>query len=246
MPLREEFETSGQWLFRWRSYLPLVVLSLIPLAVLPLGPIHASPLAHNIWELACLGIGLSGLWIRALVIGYAAQGTSGRNVEQQEAKVLNVSGMYSVVRHPLYLGNYLMWLGPILVMRSFWAALVMTLVFWIYYERIMFTEEEFLRRKFGAAYEKWASVRPAIVPGKWKWVRPQLEFSWRNVLRREYSGLFGLIAAWEVADWVDDIAAFHTTWPDALTIVVFAIGAVAYVTLRAMKKSSKLLHIEDR
>jgi hypothetical protein len=30
MELREHFEGSGQWLFRWRSYLPLVLL--IPLA----------------------------------------------------------------------------------------------------------------------------------------------------------------------------------------------------------------------
>lgn len=246
MALREEFEASGQWLFRWRSYLPLVVLALIPLAVLPAGPVHASPLAHNIWELVCLGIGLFGLWIRALVIGYAPHGTSGRNVEQQEAKTLNVSGMYSVVRHPLYLGNYLMWLGAILVMRSWWAALVMTLVFWIYYERIMFTEEEFLRRKFGEAYEKWSAVRPAIVPSKWKWVPPPLEFSWRNVLRREYSGLFGLIAAWAVADWVDDFAAFHATRPDALTLVVFGLGLGAYAGLRTLKKSSTVLHEEGR
>ena len=27
MPLREEFAASGQWLFRWRSYLPVVLLT---------------------------------------------------------------------------------------------------------------------------------------------------------------------------------------------------------------------------
>ena len=32
MPLREEFESSGQWLFRWRSYLPVVLL--VPVIIL--------------------------------------------------------------------------------------------------------------------------------------------------------------------------------------------------------------------
>ena len=247
MALREEFERSGQWLFRWRSYLPLIVLALIPLAVLPSGPVPASPAMHIVWELFSLGVGLLGLWVRALVIGHVPHGTSGRNVAQQEAATLNVSGMYSLVRHPLYLGNYLMWLGAILVMRSWWAVVIMTLVFWVYYERIMFTEEEFLRRKFGASYEQWSHVRPAIVPrvGS-RWVPPPLEFSWRNVLRREYSGFFGLIAAWAVAVWVDDYAAFHDARPNILTLAVFAIGLVAYLVLRTLKKTSTMLHEEGR
>ena len=62
---------------------------------------------------------------------------------------LNTSGLYSVVRHPLYLGNYLMWLGVALFSRTWWAPVIVSLVFWLYYERIMFAEEEFLRRQFG-------------------------------------------------------------------------------------------------
>lgn len=246
MALREEFERTGEWLFRWRSYLPLLVLALIPLAILPSGPVPAGPAAQNAWELFCLGVGLLGLVVRALVIGYAPYGTSGRNVDQQIADTLNVSGMYGMVRHPLYLGNYLMWLGAVLVMRVWWVAVLMTLIYWLYYERIMFREEEFLRGKFGAAYERWSVTAPPMVPRRLAWVRPGLTFSWRNVLRREYSGLFGLIATWAFADWVDDWHGFGTLTPDSLTLTVFAAGAVVYVGLRALKKNTRLLQVEGR
>lgn len=29
MPLREEFERNGKWLFRWRSYLPVLIYALV-------------------------------------------------------------------------------------------------------------------------------------------------------------------------------------------------------------------------
>jgi hypothetical protein len=200
-----------------------------------------------VWELFALAVGMGGVAVRALVIGFAPRGTSGRNVEQQEASVLNVSGMYSLVRHPLYLGNFLMWLGVILVMRSWWVTVIMTLVYWLYYERIMFTEEEFLRRKFGAAYEQWSNARPAMVPRAGaRWVPPAMDFSWRNVLRREYSGVCGLIASWAFAVWIDDWHAFHQPRPDAMVLVVLGIGLAQYLLLRTLKKSTSLLHVEGR
>jgi len=78
-----------------------------------------------------------------LYCGYAPRGTSGRHTLRQEAKRLNSSGMYSLLRHPLYLGNALMWLGISLFVHVWWVVVISMLIFWIYYERIMFAEEEF-------------------------------------------------------------------------------------------------------
>lgn len=44
-------------------------------------------------------------------IGQVPKGTSGRNTSQQVADTLSTDGVYSVVRHPLYLGNFLMCMG---------------------------------------------------------------------------------------------------------------------------------------
>ncbi|MGB8874133.1 MAG: hypothetical protein WCC75_12145, partial [Desulfobaccales bacterium] len=43
--------------------------------------------------------------------GLPPRGTSGRNTQGQVAETLNTTGIYSLVRNPLYLGNFLIWLG---------------------------------------------------------------------------------------------------------------------------------------
>ncbi len=111
MALREEFEKTGNWLFKWRSYLPVFFFGLALLSLR-----HFRPLQNNIaevlWELFCLSVSSLGLAVRILTVGFTPHRTSGRNTQHgQVANSLNVTGIYSVTRHPLYLGNSLMWFG---------------------------------------------------------------------------------------------------------------------------------------
>ena len=46
------------------------------------------------------------------------------------------------------------------------------LVFWLYYERIMLAEEEFLRARYGKAFDDWAARTPAFLPNFRHWVPP--------------------------------------------------------------------------
>ncbi len=113
-----------------------------------------------------LGVSLFGEAIRIYTVGFAPENTSGRNTEAgQIADELNMTGIYSLVRHPLYVGNFFMWLGPVLFLRSVVFAVFFVLVYWLYYERIMFAEEQFLRRKFGETYDKWSEKVSAFIPG---------------------------------------------------------------------------------
>ncbi len=50
-----------------------------------------------------------------------------------------------------------MFLGVMLFAHTWWLALIYILAFWLYYERIMFAEEAFLRKKFGDEYLTWAN-----------------------------------------------------------------------------------------
>lgn len=251
MPLREEFERSGLWLFRWRSYLPLLlflpVLAALRDFTYPRGS-HALDLA---WEVVCLAVAFAGLGVRAAAVGCAAGGTSGRNTQEgQVAAVLNTTGLYSLVRHPLYLGNYLMWLGPALFPRKWWLPLLVTLAFWVYYERIMFAEEEFLRRKFDATYEAWASATPAFFPfargWRSRWRPPALPFSLPTVLRREYSGFYGAVATFTVLEVVADRVVLGRWALDPLWAVFFTVGTLIYVVLLLLKRHTSLLRVEGR
>ena len=99
----------------------------------------------------------AGLAIRAYTVGHAPRGTSGRNTMVQRADMLNTTGSYSLARHPLYLGNYLMWLGIVFFVGVWWLAIICTPVFWIYCERIMYAEEAFLGDRFGRNFHEWAA-----------------------------------------------------------------------------------------
>jgi protein-S-isoprenylcysteine O-methyltransferase Ste14 len=246
MGLREEFEATGNWLFRRRGYLPLLLFPLLLVAArgstYPAGG-HALDLA---WEGVCLLVALIGLGLRIGTVGFVPRGTSGRNTGGQLAGTLNTSGLYSVVRHPLYLGNYLMWLGVALFARSWWAPVIVSLVFWLYYERIMFAEEEFLRRKFGPVYTSWAATTPAFLPRLTLWRRPEVRFCLLTVLRREHSSLLALMTSLTVLEVASDYAYTGRLILDPVWGTALAVTLVLCLAIRTVKHRTRLLHIEDR
>jgi len=246
MALKEEFEIQGNWLFKWRSYLPLLLIILLIPGMMDFTLPSGSRIMHTNWVIFCLFISFVGLLVRAFTIGHTPEGTSGRNTEDQKAETVNSTGIYSTVRHPLYVGNYFMWLGIILYTRSGWIALTFTLIYWIYYERIMFAEEEFLRKKFGSDYEDWAGRTPAFIPSFKNWQKPSLTFSLRNVLKREYSGFFAVILSFTVLEFiknylVDGELYLQTSWK-----IFFSVGLFIYLLLRTLKRKTRILHVEGR
>lgn len=249
MALREELERQGNWLFRWRSYLPLLI---VPLFIFALYGAASAPRegiesGRTAWELFCFVVSMSGFALRCLTVGFVPSGTSGRNTKEQIASVLNTTGIYSIIRHPLYLGNLIVIFGLLLFLRVWWFAVIGASLFWIYYERIAFAEEEFLRRKFGASYLEWAEKTPAFLPRFRNWSKPNLSFSVRKVLKREYSGFFAVIASFTCLEIMREIA--FNTWHARLGrtwIVLFGIGLTVYLTLRTLKKKTKLLDVPGR
>ncbi|MFB0508333.1 MAG: isoprenylcysteine carboxylmethyltransferase family protein [Thermodesulfobacteriota bacterium] len=247
MPLKEEFEKAGNRLFRRRSYLPLFSIVLFVLAFRHFSYPLGSHRLDQLWEIICLLISSFGLIIRALTAGYALRGTSGRNTAKgQRADVLNTTGMYSILRHPLYVGNFVILLGISLFLRLWWFSLVYMLLFFLYYERIMFAEEEYLRKKFGATYLDWANKTPAFFPKFANWQRPQLSFSFRTVLKREYLTFFGIISAFAllevVGDWVVE-GRFELDW---MWLIIFTVSLAIFLTIRILRKKTKILHVHGR
>ena len=246
MALVDEFERTGNRLFRWRSYLPLARRALFLVAMRDYHYLGNSHTLDHIWEAFCLSVSFFGLVIRAATVGHTPRETSGRNTHRQVAKSLNTTGMYSIVRNPLYLGNFFMGLGIALFAHFWWLALIYTLVFWLYYERIIFAEEAFLTREFGDEYRNWAAVTPAMVPRVRLYKRAALPFSLRNVLRREYNGFFAVILVMYLFEVVGDIVVEGHVDFDWGWAVLVGVGFTVWAILRTLKKHTKLLSVDGR
>jgi protein-S-isoprenylcysteine O-methyltransferase Ste14 len=237
--------TCGGRLFRWRSFVPLALVPLVIAAQPEFFDIGGSHRFQSYWEIFCFGISTVGLALRVLTVGFVPAHTSGRNTKAQQAAVLNTTGAYSVVRHPLYLGNCLIWLGVALFLHTWWLVAIAMLAFCVYYARIMLAEEEFLKARFGPAFEAWASRTLAFVPKPGNWTSPTLRFSWRAGLARENSTLLGIVAAFAALDVICDLAAGQP--PDLSEGWVWALGAAAmlYAVVRWTKKRH-LLAVDGR
>src|SRR5262249_55725425 len=151
--LKDEIERQGEWLFRRRGYMPLVFALFVLISLHNYHWPFENYLHYARWAHICFGLSFVGLAIRCMTVGYAPAGTSGRNTDAQFALQLNTTGMYSLVRHPLYVGNFVIGLGVALAPFVWWLPLSYCLLFCAYYERIMFAEEAYLLRRFGNDFE---------------------------------------------------------------------------------------------
>ena len=246
MALIEELNAQGNQLFKHRSKLP------IPFAVFGMALfIYSTQLSetyeHNIlFEIFCLSVGLLGQLIRGITLGYTPRGTSGRNTHGQVAEELNTKGMYSVMRNPLYLGNFFMWLAIVLFVNIHWFSMFYIMCFWMYYERIIFAEENFLRKKYGEPYLNWALKTPIFFPRMSGWEKPDLFFSFRNVLKREYSGFFALFFTFSLFDLAENYMR-NSVWElDAFWMYALAISGAITLVLRTLKKNTKMLNVSGR
>ena len=244
MALIEEIAQQGNWLFKRRGFLPvfILILALAYYALKDLSIYQPSPYR----DLVYLGVSFLGFVIRILTIGQTPRGTSGRNIKKQRAEILNTTGIYSLIRHPLYLGNFFIWLGVAFFLESAWCLIIFLLFFWIYYERIMFAEEHFLRDKFGTAYLDWSSFTPAFIPKFANWKPSNLKFSWRNVMKREYHGFVNIFLSFAFLDLVRNYFMYKKPYPTEMWIYLTASAIAIWLVFHILNKTTKLFRVKGR
>lgn len=162
---------QSQWfrLPRWAQIMSgiAIILLLAGLASLLWIPLPITlPLALS-WASGVVGLllfmaGLTFiLWARyALGAMYNVSATSG--VQLQARHQLVRHGPYAFVRHPMYLGHWLL-LGGILLVYLTWTAVLFLLLLLPLYRRARF-EESALADTFGAEWEAYAARTKFIIP----------------------------------------------------------------------------------
>jgi protein-S-isoprenylcysteine O-methyltransferase Ste14 len=235
MLLRERIEKAGNFCFKFRSY--QFALNFVALF---LERDHISRIkGGHFYEILCALLVLAGLLIRAATVGFVHDKTSGRNTKSQKAYELNATGMYSLVRNPLYFANFIVLMGIFMLSQSLTVIIANAVVFTFIYVPIIMVEESFLTEQFGAAYLQYAATVNCFVPSLKRYIKPARKFSLLMVLRREHDtwmtavvGLAGvkLLISYYLDGYVPGMA-----WLVGACIVLFG-----WLVLKLLKKTGHL------
>jgi protein-S-isoprenylcysteine O-methyltransferase Ste14 len=102
------------------------------------------------------------LTISGLLAGFGLNTVFGKT--REEPQVIT-TGVFSIVRHPIYLSLILLYLGFILLSLSLLSVLVWILII-VFYYMISRYEEKLLIQRFGSAYEEYKKKVPMLLPIK--------------------------------------------------------------------------------
>jgi protein-S-isoprenylcysteine O-methyltransferase Ste14 len=108
-----------------------------------------------------------------IVIRIWAAGTVFKN------QILATNGPYSLVRHPLYVGNILTIIGFNLLVYETWAWLLTLGFLWFFYPPAIRYEDGKLQDLFGDAWRQWRRNTPALIPFRVHWKRLKCPWSFR-------------------------------------------------------------------
>ena len=223
----------GKFLFRFRSFTPLPLIALTFIFFKPLSP---SPL----WTAIGLIIACTGEGIRMIAVGYAGSGTSGRE-NFLKAESLNTTGLYSLVRNPLYLGNGLIFAGLLTIYAQPLALAISIISLFLQYHFIVLSEETFLRERYGQDYANYCSHVRRWFPRFKDYAPPARRFDGKKVFFKENDSCFNLllavllISAWKERFFLGQVRHGLFFGGAALSLILF----YAWVKIQKKKRPVK-------
>ena len=103
----------------------------------------------------CIALGIV-LWIKAVI--------SQKMVKAIKNNKLLMTGVYSIVRNPVYSAFYFVFTGSLLIEANLWL-MILPILFWIYMTVLLkLTEEKWLLDTFGEEYIKYCSKVNRVFP----------------------------------------------------------------------------------
>jgi protein-S-isoprenylcysteine O-methyltransferase Ste14 len=234
---------TGQFFFKYRDLLSPIVFATLVLSTKPHW-FRGNPRSDMLLDGVGLLLILIGLGLRAAVIGFAYIKRGGKD-KQVYADALVTEGFFAHSRNPLYVGNYLTIIGLLVIDNSPWAYVIGIAFYTLMYWTIVLAEEDFLRGKFGAAYQDYCGRVNRFVLS-FKGLSKSLadmSYDWKRFIRKEYGTTFSCLTtvlgllAWE--------RFRNVGWAGSKGVVavlagIWIIGLIAYVAARVFKKQGSL------
>ena len=239
---------DGNFFFKYRGQIPILLFILVLPYLYLTDTTSLTSLHIRIYIFLCISFIILGFIIRFYTIATTLKHTSGRNRDIQIAETLNTKGIYSLLRHPLYLGNYLIWVGVSLYTYNIFFTITISILFFIYYKIIINTEEEFLEKKFGDEYLEWKIRTSRFIPSISTFRPSRNKFSVRSILRREYAGLLATsISVVFIEGFRNYFDQTIGIWKvSSLTICMLSIIIIISIFLKLIKKHTSFLNEINR
>ncbi len=165
----------GARLFRQRGWLPLLFLG-IPLVM----PGSTSP---SRW---LIGLSLIAVGEAIRLAGVAAAGSVTRRRSRNVQRLVTY-GIFAWCRNPLYVGNFLIWMGFVAISGVLWFLPIAVVLFAVEYELIVRYEEGVLESTFGEEYLSYKSRTPRWLPRPPSGTRETGEHDWGEAWKSEIS-----------------------------------------------------------
>lgn len=157
-PLAEAL-AARRMLLTWLIALPLlayIVFTVSPWEDSLLGELLLEDAGFALLVVATLG----RVWCLTYIGGY-------------KNEVFLTTGPYSVVRHPLYVFNFLGGLSFGLATEHPLVAVVLVAIFVVYYPLVVAREERYLEQRYGAAYLEYKRRTPRWIPNFSLYTEPE-------------------------------------------------------------------------
>lgn len=122
------------------------------------------PFSHRTLHIAAIALIVLGLVVRIVAIAKLGKAFSA-NVAIRSAQTLQRGGLYSVVRHPSYLGMEIIFVSVGVGSHNWGALAVMVVLPTAALLYRIHVEEIALRSAFGAEYDDYAKTTKRLIPG---------------------------------------------------------------------------------
>ena len=172
----------GALLFRNRSWLPVLFIA-VPLLV-------PGRMSATAWIIGALVV-IAGEWVR--LAGVAAAGTVTRRRSRTVQRLVTY-GVFAWVRNPLYVGNFLIWMGFTIISGVYWFLPLAIVIFAIEYSLIVRYEEGVLESTFGEEYLAYKRRTPRWIPRPAPAAQRSGEHDWREAWVSEISTFLQYVA----------------------------------------------------
>lgn len=230
----------GDFFFKYRNFLfPALLIALFATSAPPHSYL-GSDLIEDVVDGAALLLVALGLGLRSAVIGYRYIKRGGLN-KKVYAENLVTDGFFAVCRNPLYVGNFLIYIG-VLAKHGHPIVFVLGVAFFAFvYTAIVAAEEYFLRTNFCEAYVAYCKDVP-----RWRmnWSRLRaategMTFNFKRAIVKDYSTITNALVTLILLEVWEEVH-YRTVTGEAVHWLAFCVlGAVIIAGALGIKVAKK-------